>query len=347
MKPIEYYCSISYSEVPNRRLRSHSSTQHVNKTCYARDQFPSMNNSDNFHITIDPLKYEKLKNPNLFQPQQKWFLNLSSIDIPTNIQGLLQLGNGFSVPPTNEKSTLIECIKHLENNMRSLSTNEKEAIRSRSVSILRNIKLYLPTLYHNNKVILQNYLEAKTFSKSFPDLLFMKADKSNVTVALDRNVYVTKMLLQLENVDTYQLVEKDPTKKIIAELKNILKRWRNESYIENSVYKFLQSSDATLPRAYGSPKIHKADNPLRIIVSSKNSPLYNLALFLHRLISTSIPVPKSRIKNSFDLVNSLANLYVEEHCRLFSLDVVSLFTNVPLELVMDGVWRRWSFLEAA
>ena len=48
----------------------------------------------------------------------KWFLNLSNIDIPIEVQYLLQLGEGFGLPITkhNIDRTLIEFIKNIENN---------------------------------------------------------------------------------------------------------------------------------------------------------------------------------------------------------------------------------------
>jgi len=55
------------------------------------------------------------------------------------------------------------------------------------------------------------------------------------------------------------------------------------------------NNDGTIPRAYGLPKIHKMGYPLRIIVTSVNSPLYNLAYYLHLIIKKSIPAALSHI----------------------------------------------------
>ncbi|EFN66553.1 hypothetical protein EAG_00027, partial [Camponotus floridanus] len=66
-------------------------------------------------------------------------------------------------------------------------------------------------------------------------------------------------------------------------------------YISNVTYKSLLFTDGTLPRAYGLPKIHKIDIPFRLIVSSINSPLYSLALFLHKVIIKNLPVASSQV----------------------------------------------------
>ncbi|EFN62854.1 hypothetical protein EAG_00122, partial [Camponotus floridanus] len=90
-------------------------------------------------------------------------------------------------------------------------------------------------------------------------------------------------------------------------------------------------------RAYGLPKIHKPNCPLRIIVSSINSPLYKFAAFLHNCLFENLPDAKNHISNSYELVNSINNCFVEEHINLVSLDVVSLFTNVPTDLIVGSV----------
>lgn len=103
-------------------------------------------------------------------------------------------------------------------------------------------------------------------------------------------------------------------------------------------------SDGVLPRAYGFPKIHKRDCPLRIIVSSINSPLHPLATYLHNLLFNNLPAPTNRVINNYDVVDRLRDLNLEAHHHFFSLDVISLFTNVPLDFVIKGIGKRWHIL---
>jgi len=42
--------------------------------------------------------------------------------------------------------------------------------------------------------------------------------KDNVTVALDKNIYMSKMEEILSDVDTYQRIQKDPIKKLTQDL---------------------------------------------------------------------------------------------------------------------------------
>jgi len=103
----------------------------------------------------------------------------------------------------------------------------------------------------------------------------------------------------------------------------------------------LRASDSSLSKAYGLPKIHKENIPFRIIVSSVNSTLHSLAYFLHRILIRSLPLPNSHVVNSFELYKTLNGIHIPENHNLISLDVISLFTNILQECVMDGINNRW------
>jgi len=87
--------------------------------------------------------------------------------------------------------------------------------------------------------------------------------------------------------NTYDRVKKDPTKKMTSDLRSLLVMWK-KNFIERHTYRKLLITDEVLPKAYGLLKIHKIGNPLRIIISSLNSPLYYLAGYLHNIIKNSI-----------------------------------------------------------
>ncbi|XP_025262219.1 probable cytochrome P450 6a14 [Camponotus floridanus] len=93
------------------------------------------------------------------------------------------------------------------------------------------------------------------------------------------------------------------------------------------------------------PKIHKTNIPFRLIVSSINSPLYSLALFLHKVMIKNFPIAPSHINNSFDLVHKLADIHIDDDSVLISLDVTSLFTNIPVDLALSSVSSRWRFIQ--
>src|SRR5436190_15508000 len=163
--------------------------------------------------------------------------------------------------------------------------------------------------------------------------------------ALDRNQYTMKMEELLNNTSTYIILHKDPINKLINDQRALLKRWKDREYITNTTYLSLLLRGSTIARAYGLPKIHKPNYPLRLIVSSINSPLHSLALYLHKIIFSAVPKSDSFVANSFELVNKLNSKCLDDGYELASLDVVSLFTNVPLDIAVGAVGRRWHLIE--
>ena len=167
-----------------------------------------------------------------------------------------------------------------------------------------------------------------------PNIIFTHTDKGNVTVATDRDAYMTKMTILLCDLNTYVPVKKYPTKKLTTALRSMLITWKTKGYINDSTYKALYCNDGSLPRVYGLSKIQKSSCPLKIIVSSIGSPLYSLATYLHNILFKTIPKADSHIKNSFQLVEKLKRLRPTGDHKLISLDVTSLFTNVPIDIAI-------------
>lgn len=152
------------------------------------------------------------------------------------------------------------------------------------------------------------------------------------------------MSVLLADKDTYKIVHKNPINKLISSMHDLLARWRARDYISAASYGSLNCTDGVLPRAYGLPKVHKKDNPLRIIVSSKNTSLYVLAKFLHNIIYKSVPRLDSQITNSAQGVDRLKETRTDGDIKLVSLDVISLFTNIPLDMAIDSLSNRWDYI---
>jgi len=102
----------------------------------------------------------------------------------------------------------------------------------------------------------------------------------------------------LNDTDTYTKITEDPTKKLTSDIRNVSSRWKIKSYITNSTYNSIYCSDGNLPKAYGLPKIHKSGRMFRIIISSIDSPIHSLAIFLHKIIAKNIDKSFSYIENS-------------------------------------------------
>ena len=99
-----------------------------------------------------------------------------------------------------------------------------------------------------------------------------------------------------------------------------------------SLYFRLRSSAGKIPLLYGLPKIHKPEIPLRPIVSFVGSPSYQLSKHLTYIISPLVGKTSSHVKNSTHFAEFISMQSVYPGEVLVSFDVVSLFTNIPVNL---------------
>ena len=115
--------------------------------------------------------------------------------------------------------------------------------------------------------------------------------------------------------------------KLIAQIyiQFVLFQGQNKDKIINDAtfYKILPSGSSP-GVLYGLPKVHKTGCPFRPIVSSVNTYNYNLASYLVQPISTN----RYTVKDSFSFAD-WAKKYMHKNGIMCSLDVSSLFTNVP------------------
>src|SRR5580765_2372334 len=348
-RPVQYYCSLpprpsnggSRQMIANNNDGSQSTIRNAKFSFNPPLQHPP---TTTFKVCLDPRNFRQPV-PSVLEIRNKWFMNLTSAHIPLEVQGLLQLGENFCLPPKSRDKVITDFLKSFEHSIDRLPSTSRTAVRSRAFPIIKKLPDHSFDTATTNKTLFRAAHTTSKFMAENTNIIFTKADKGNVTVALDREDYLNKMRTLLSDNDTYTVVKKDPTRKIINGLHDILTRWKRMNYINYATYRRLNCSDGVLPRAYGLPKIHKPNCPLRIIVSSVNSPLHSIATFLHNIIHGSIPKAHSHIDNSFELVDKLTGLHIEDNYKLISLDVVSLFTNIPVELAMESILNRWEHIE--
>ena len=83
------------------------------------------------------------------------------------------------------------------------------------------------------------------------------------------------MLRLLNDESTYRILNRDLSKCIERCLSSLTFYLFKSQRIRQTQYYHLRSTDATVPRLYGLPKIHKEGILKSPIVSFVNSPLYN------------------------------------------------------------------------
>jgi len=124
-----------------------------------------------------------------------------------------------------------------------LSLKDFEGTRFRNnnthkLKIRNTVVTHLQKFMHNNQRLenIQDELIrllkiTKSYCKNNTNIIFTKADKGNVIVALDGAHYFNSINLMLNDQTTYERIQKNPVKNLEQKLNNILKRWFSLGFI--------------------------------------------------------------------------------------------------------------------
>ncbi|XP_046737536.1 uncharacterized protein LOC124406224 [Diprion similis] len=287
----------------------------------------------------------KIQNPKLvFVDKSKWLVNLTDLEIPRDVTDMINLGPKHGLHIKNDFIPMAKLISDFEACTQKIPSELRDQARIDYASKINNFKRNPQVTGTFNREVI---ISIRDFRLSHPELLFLKADKVNATFCINRNDYLTKMLSQLSDVNTYKIVKHDLVYTLQLRVNNLANAWVQKKFISSQFKRSIYINNSVPARAYGLPKIHKPEVPFRIIVSFINSPTYKLAKTLNSWIKIGLTRPASFIKDSFDLVDIIRGQVLPSNYILVSLDVVSLFTNVPLDLVINAIKKRWDNLKSS
>ena len=123
-----------------------------------------------------------------------------------------------------------------------------------------------------------------------------------------------------------------------TQLENMIKRGE----ITKSVCNYLTVDNPRTPEFYMLPKIHKSTLPPpgRPIISANGSPTERISAFVDHFLRPIVVKGKSHIKETTDFANKLQAIdQINKDSILVSLDVTSLYTNIPNELGIEATYQ--------
>ena len=133
----------------------------------------------------------------------------------------------------------------------------------------------------------------------------------------------------LSDQSKFAAVSRDPTKTNVTKINKLI----DAANAANDALHFTRITGEYSPGyAYGNVKTHKAGNPLRPIISQIPTPTYQLAKKLNTLILPYMP-SEHCLQSTDEFLNVVRNH--KPTGLLASLDVESLFTNVPVQETID------------
>ena len=159
-----------------------------------------------------------------------------------------------------------------------------------------------------------------------------KADKGGSIVLMDILTYKQKALDHLNDTKMYEKIENDPLKDLKTNIEAFLETIYYHYHIDKETFDFLFPPKH--PRTnlfYILPKLHKPMIPGRPVVSSVNSVNEHISEFLTKCIQPLTQKLNSHINDTKDFLKTIVNKKVRDTTYLVSIDVKSLYTNIPTQ----------------
>ena len=192
--------------------------------------------------------------------------------------------------------------------------------------------------------------------KAYPDIIIKKADKGGMFVILDKNFYRDKMVMRDHlRTKTYKIVSRFSDNRVMRKLKELTDK--HSKCLHESEINYINNKLWKSSNIYVTPKVHKCKEILEIAASSNKeyihmpcppnlkgrpiiagpqSPTQRLSELIEKILSPLVPLLKSYIKDDWDFINRLPRTTSFE-CEIYSVDIVSLYTNIPHKLGLEAV----------
>ena len=165
--------------------------------------------------------------------------------------------------------------------------------------------------------------------KKDKSLIIKPSDKDKQFVVAKKTTYVEHVSKLLSDTKTYEHVNKNPISHMTKNVENVID-------IMSKKYPILSDAKPYLPRLpefYCLYKTHKNKDPppCRPVTSQVDSPAERLGAVVNHILQQLMSFLPGNLLNSQHLREEVRNVQVDPSTILFTADVTSLYTNVPLE----------------
>ena len=277
--------------------------------------------------------------PTFIDPS-KCIFNLSNYVLSKRETFLLSLGLDFCMPvfrfPRKRIIISFELLLNRLNSLPRLQSVTFNDVINKVKEIVRTVPKFIHKVHH---IISKEDVEILRKLGKNRNIKISRPDKGNGVVILNTVDYIQKMNTILDDNSKFRKCK--PHEDIYKYNLNIedkinyqLRKLKRLNVITEGEYKELYVNGSSPSILYGLPKIHKANTPLRPILSAFKTPSYKLAQFLITGLSLFVNNIFT-LKNSYDFKRILEERKFPKSAFLTSFDVTSLFTNVPVKETID------------
>ena len=281
-------------------------------------------------------KSERSRSPNCF-------LNLSNVKFSILEENALRLGLKNHILPRkiDENALKVEVEKLVSNVTKEFNVEMNSEFKNKLRSMCKSFLSQANGLCSNK----QNQLLHKTIRSlnRNKNIKICRYDKGNGVVILNSADYYNKLDTIILDKDKFEEITVDVTKQhpVVSNevsIKGYLAR-NVKKCVEDSVYRKIVPSGSQPGKLYGLCKVHKANHPMRPVISMVGTAEYALAKYLDDFIKPNINVSHT-VNSTNAFIEKLQEFQFSSSDHSVSFDVSSLYTNVPLDETIDLIAKK-------
>jgi hypothetical protein len=183
----------------------------------------------------------------------------------------------------------------------------------------------------NGTNLTQKEISALVSLKNNRNIVIKPSDKGGAVVIWGTEEYQAEAYKQLSDKTFYRKVGRDNTLTIAKEIDLLLREAFDQGNLSLDQRNYLSIVEPRTPCFYMLPKIHKNGNPGRPIVSACGGPTSKLSAFVDAHLKQVVPRIPSYLRDTTHFLQRLQDLNLPEHFYMATIDVKSLYTNIPTE----------------
>ena len=274
-------------------------------------------------------------------------VNISSKTLTLTENNALKYGLKHSILPKSIDKVKLRA--NIDTQIRKISASNKINLTFNDKIDLRDTTERFINDAQNKCESRQNQLVHKTLSNLSKNSLIKvcKMDKGNGVVVLNKTDYFNKLDKIVLDKNRFEEINYNlnshSTKncklapwiiqenKVIYYCRNYIKH-----LVDQKTYYKIYPRGSQPGKLYGVVKTHKDNYPMRPVLSAVNTPEYNLAKWLEKQIKGCLHDTFS-VSSSTEFANKISKVKIKDPNIFASLDIKSLYTQVPLKEVTEDI----------
>lgn len=175
------------------------------------------------------------------------------------------------------------------------------------------------------------------------DINIKKADKGSTTVILNKKDKIQEGQIQLNDKQNYLPLEGPMVKETFHKAQNLINELHSNNHIDDMTRKWLSQTPnpPRIPVFYTLTKIHKPTPVGRPIISGCDGPTERISSFIDHILQPIAQSQESYLKDTKDFINFIERTTVPPSVTIVSMDVTSLYTNIPQEEGIETVCKAY------